>query len=1052
MHAPSIAPCATTDAISRILTASAAFADLLGTIPDDLIGRCLTSYCTAAEDAEDMQTCLRSVADGGAASSGRMRLTATDGRIVSAYLVVTPCGDGSLTVVAIDETGRVDAEAELAASQRRWLALLRNSTDIVFTTAPDGSLTSVTSALPERLGWATEQVVGLSGLTFVHHEDRLRAHRAWLDVTAGDVKQARLDVRLIHADQAAGWARVVISDLRDDPDVGSVIGNVTDITEQKAEEARRLLGESRFRARFEQSRLPQVMQAGDGTLESVNDAFCLLLGRSRQDLVGLPCTAIMHPDDSGEVEALTHRLRRGDIEWAHVDGLLDDSRGRPLPVRIDATLLRDADGQPSGCAVSVQDLRPLRDSEMARDELQSLFDIVAARSRDLVALHEANGTLVYSSPAGLTMFGEDYQSTGADLRSRVHPDDLEEAIRSWSEALSQSASHTWRYRAKGSDGAWMWVEHTTTNLLDTPAEVVVSTVRDITVQVESADALRVSEARYRAIADTAEEGILVITPVGVVCYANARAGSILGLDLEQVSGRHIWPVLEGKVADTIADKIRNRHILGPERYELPYFHPDGTWRTLRVSAAPMPDVDGLEEGSLAMISDVTEQRRVEQELRHAAQHDELTGLLNRSMLMTELSTRMVEGTAVLFIDLDHFKDVNDGRGHTAGDGVLVEVAARLRRSMRPHDLIARFGGDEFIVVLDGVDQDIALGTARRLLDVLSTPFHLGHHTLRIGATIGVALTPAGGAEDLLRFADTAMYAAKASGRGRVRLFDRQLAEQAEERYTLGAELLTALHDDVLEMHYQPVVDVETGEVAGVEALARWFHPTRGAIAPSRFVALAELSASSSDLDRWVIRRAMRDIAELKADWAMPEAATVAINLSGQTLSEGVDSFIIASAEEAGLEPGGVTLEITESAIMADKDIAVGILQRLRDHGFGIAIDDFGTGYSSMAYLRDLPITILKIDRGFVKGIPDDAHSLAIVTSLIELARSLDLTVVAEGVETPDQLTALRALGCPLAQGWLWSPAISSSDLKRHEVFRHRFDMDALSIGPGGGPA
>jgi diguanylate cyclase (GGDEF)-like protein len=397
------------------------------------------------------------------------------------------------------------------------------------------------------------------------------------------------------------------------------------------------------------------------------------------------------------------------------------------------------------------------------------------------------------------------------------------------------------------------------------------------------------------------------------------------------------------------------------------------------------------------------------------------------------------GTALLFVDLDHFKDVNDGRGHTAGDDVLMEVAARLLRTIGPAGLVARFGGDEFVVVLHDVDENAAMSAASGILDALMESFHIGHHAIHVGATIGIALSPASSADDLLRFADTAMYAAKAGGRGRLKLFDRQLAEQAEERYVLGAELLTALANDGLEMKYQPVIDVSTGEVVGVEALARWQHPVHGNISPSRFVALAELNASSSDLDRWVIKRAMRDIGELKADLTMPDDAYVSVNLSGQSLSdEGLGAYIVGCVEDADLDPSVVMLEITESTIMADKDEAVAVLQRLRKHGFDIAIDDFGTGYSSMAYLRDLPLSVLKIDRGFVRGIPEDTHSMAIVRSLIELARSLDLQVVAEGVETQEHLDVLREHGCGLAQGWWWSPALSVAELRSSKILTDRF--------------
>jgi diguanylate cyclase (GGDEF)-like protein/PAS domain S-box-containing protein len=1041
MTAHSVAPCATVGTTGLITAVDPSFAELIGASSDDLIGRRLDSLASGPDDTEGVRACLEAVGDLGTAGQIRVRLLTAGGDEIVVMLVATRCADHSMTVVVTDETARVEAERALASAERRWLSLLRNSTDVLFTAGPDGSLTSVTSALTERLGWEDDEVVGHLGLAFVHPADQARTLRAWQTVCAGKSAHEQLEVRLLQSDQTVIWVRAAFRDLRDDPDVRSVVGNLTEITEHKEEQARRRADQARFRARFDQSRLPQVIHRRDGTYDAVNDAFCALLGLSREELIGRPPSTVAHPEDPGDVYGILERLGRGELEWHQSDGVLRDAAGRPVPIRADMTLLRDEHGRPDGCAATFEDLRPLRDSERTRAELQSTFDLVASRSRDFVSLHDADSALVYASPAGFAMFGVHYSALREDQIQLVHPDDLPEVRKHWLKTLSQAGSHTWRYRARHADGHWFWVEHTSTNLLDSEAAVVVTNVRDVTREVEATDALRVSEARYRAIAETAEEGILVIGPEGTVTYANQRLAQMMGLPLQRVNELPVWSVFDATTAGEVEAKVKRRQSRGAEKYELPYRHPDGSMRALWIAASPMPDVDGVPQGSLAMISDITEQRRSERELRHAAEHDELTGLLNRAMLMEHLSEPTASRMAVLFIDLDHFKDVNDGRGHTTGDGILIQVAHRLRSAVRIVDVVSRFGGDEFVIVLHDVDEGTARAVAQSLLDVLSGPYRIGHHTIRIGATIGIAMSPADSAEDLLRFADTAMYAAKASGRGRVRLFDAALAQQAEERYNLGAELLSALEDDSLEMHYQPVVDLATGEVGGVEALARWHHPTRGTISPARFVALAELNASAVDLDRWVIRRTMRDVAELKADWTMPEPTILAINLSGQSLAEGLDTLIVDAAKQWGLAPATITLEITESAIMADKDVAIGVLQRLRDHGFGIAIDDFGTGYSSMAYLRDLPITVLKIDRGFVEGIPEDAHSLAIVTSLIELARSLDLIVVAEGVETPAHLQALRSRGCHFAQGWLWSTAMSPDELRLRDVFNIRVDVD-----------
>jgi diguanylate cyclase (GGDEF)-like protein/PAS domain S-box-containing protein len=1049
MHAPNLATTATVDRTGTVLRADAGLVVLLDAAPAELIGHRLEAFGATHADVADIRDCLRAACEGHTGHA-HVAFRSSDDDELYVQLVATATGDETVVAV-IDETARVHEERDLAASQRRWQSLVRNAADIVFTIQDDGTLASVTSALPRRLGWDVDDVVGLYGLRFVHPDDRAAAEAAWLSVSRKEAPQQTLEVRLVHADRSVSWSRIVISDLRDDPDVRAVVGNTTDITEQKIVQMRQHQEQARFKARFDQSPMPQTMHAIDETFLAVNDAFCALVGRTRHQILGRPMSWIMHEDDVPPRHSSVERALIEGIETLQSDRVLRGADGRPIAVRADITVLRGEDGEPTGCAAVLHDLRPLHDSERARQQLQQFFDVVAERSRDFVVLHDARGQTMYASPPGLRMFGELYDRPVLEQMRAIHPDDLPAARAAWKHVRMHNESHTWRYRVRGADEQWRWIEQTSTNLLDTGIGGILSNIRDVTAEVSTQQALASSEARYRAIAETADEGLLVISPDGQVTYANARVGEMLGRSHAELLDTPVWTILDGDARDFVAHRVATRRERGPERYEIDYRHPDGTARTLRVAASPMPDVDGQPQGSLGMISDITDSLRAVDKLRHAAEHDPLTGLPNRTTLMNHLESLdlSVRGAAaLLFVDLDHFKDVNDGRGHTAGDHVLVEVASRLGATVRADDMVARFGGDEFVVVMHDVEERLVHAAADAILGALSGSYSIGHHAVRLGATIGVAISPAPSSEHLLRFADSAMYAAKAGGRGRVRMFDSELAAQTEERHVVSAELLTALETDALEMYYQPVVEVSTGEVVGVEALARWHHPTYGEIKPERFVALAELSASSIDVDRWVIKRTMRDVSELRADHTMPDDAYVAMNLSGQSLSdEGLADYILESVREAGLEPSIVMLEITESAIMTDKELAIKTLQRLRDHGFDIAVDDFGTGYSSMAYLRDLPISVLKIDRSFISQIPDDAHSLAIVRSLIELARSLDLKVVAEGVETQAHLDALRVRGCGLAQGWLWSPAVSVAALRSSRVLTDRFRADEVAIDP-----
>ena len=798
-----------------------------------------------------------------------------------------------------------------------------------------------------------------------------------------------------------------------------------------------------YEARFERSAVPQAGTDLAGRLDRVNDALCRLLGRSREDLLGRHVAQVGHEDDSGEAAVLLAALLGGAGESGSCERVLRDGDGSPLPVRVDAGVVRDAGGGLVGLAGHVTDLRAVRASERARQRQDEMLSAFARLSHDLALVGDAEGTLLHVSPAVRRLFGHEpgdlLAGCGWDL---VHPDDPPAAQQAYASVVRDGGSVTMLLRVRTGDGAWRWVEETCRDMRDSSIGGIVCNLVDVTERVEAEEALRRSELRYRTLAETAQEGIWAVSADGRTQYANGRVAAILGVPLEEVYARRAVDLLDARDAAAMSVRLATRRQRGSERYELTYSHPDGQTRHLAVSAAPwLDDADG--EGSLALLSDVTEARRAQAELAASALQDRLTGLANRVLLRDRLEQLVLHADrtpVVLFVDLDHFKLVNDSRGHASGDEVLVVVADRLRATAGPQHTVARFGGDSFVVLLADGDEGVGGALAEDLLIAVGAPVELsGGDVVHVSASVGVAARRGADAEDLLRFADTAVYAAKASGRGRVRVFDPPLADEVEQRFALAGDLRAALADDGLDLHYQPVVELATGRVVGVEALARWEHPQRGAVGPERFVAVAEMTGLSPELDRWVLARALSDVGRLRAAGDLPADAYVAVNLSAANLRDSrLDVVARQWAQAAAVPVGQVVLEVTETALMDEPDLAVAVLRRLRDAGFSVALDDFGTGYSSLAYLRELPVSMLKIDRSFVRDITTHPDALAIAASVVDLGRAVGVAVVAEGVETVEQAAELHRLGCRNGQGWLWSRALPAGELAGSGLLRTGF--------------
>jgi diguanylate cyclase (GGDEF)-like protein/PAS domain S-box-containing protein len=942
------------------------------------------------------------------------------------------------------------------ASEEQYRSLVASIPDAVWKVDREGSLTFMSPQGENILGYSMAELYQQRAsiwINSIHIDDRQRVKQA-LEALFDDGRPYDIEFRAQRKNGEWFWAHDRAVATHDKNGIRVATGLLSDITERKKAEE----GLLRLASIVEFSEDAIIGKTTEGVITSWNRAAERMYGYTKTEVLGRNLSFLVIPERREEIRALIERVRAGhSVECFETQRFTKE--GSVLDVSLSVSPIKDASGQVTGASAIARDLTPRkRDAEQLR--LQAAALEVAANA---IVITDYEGKIVWVNRAFTTMTGYNKEEVlGTDprlLNSGEQSDSYYATLRS-----TISSGKVWKGELvnRRKDGTTYTEEMTITpvtqGLGSATDTYFIAIKQDITERKRAEEELYRAHQMLQTILNTIPQRVFWKDRNCTYVGCNRAFATDAGLNNPaEIVGKSDFELAWSGTADRYRadDKRVMEQGLTKLNFDETQSRTDGSLLWLRTSKLPLWDREGKVIGVIGTYEDITERKVAEDRVKFLAFYDALTELPNRALLQDRLSKalasarRRKDKVALLFLDLNRFKDINDSLGHLVGDLLLQEVAERLKKWAREQDTVARVGGDEFVIVLtavkDGADAAVA---AERLMHAMSAGFVVEGRSLSISCSLGISVFPEHGAdsETLIKNADAAMYCAKENEGRNFRFFTDDMNAQAVERLTLENGLRLALDKKELFLVYQPQVDIVSGKIIGLEALLRWQHPTLGLVPPDKFIRIAENCGLIVPIGEWVLRTACSQVRKWQ-DEGIP-AVSIAINVSAvQFRQEDFCELIRRVLHETGLAPQYLELELTEGLLLANADVTFSVLQELKAMGLTLAIDDFGTGYSNFNYLRQFRVSKLKIDRSFIRDVavnPDDA---AITTAIISMAKSLNLKVIAEGVEDEAQMSFLRAHQCDEIQGYYFSKPLAVD--KVADKLRGDFLLRARAHANGG---